>query len=760
MLAVLLLQLSMMGFAQDTSTTSTPSTIESFSREAFGNSSITSTACHFKISRSSLKDVLKLMRDDRTNIIMLDVWIESASNTTNRSLVMTDVLWANEIGRTLYSLMFQTAYPTTLISSVSNVTLAAGFRHLSVTVFPENEKCLLFQNHTSDVFSDLLNQLYRAGDEDSVYELCQTHYLTLNCCAISAVGEKDMPICFDYSSIANTFPRFSFLTTSVPILITSVIVLLILININESTERSSHYGISDSPMSLSTIIHEVFIVEHGTVLSSGKKLLVAFLVIAAVLPVQNCAHGTFFTPTFLYCLVCPWVFFYVFSNLRNTSKLSNSINHETLISLITLPFNLKYWWRKINTRCQQSETNTGSQAHLIPLNSAEQSETNSNRTGLISAPQRDAQGRYGSVRSYVNNLLTKYKALAESSEWGRLLMQSLKLLICRIIFVFLLILYLVIIIPLCCVAVCLLVWATYQFLCMKKYRRQFTTLYVASHCGALRQLLISLLLYLHIYADALIAALCFFTLSSLLFYLVVGLFLNGETFTPYFVLISTILFYAWSNWRYTVETKYVELITNIYEVCHEIENSRVDTTTGESENATQTESTEERNEGANSVESTTSGSPQTGKDFSILIYQDGEIAIPIDLYEMVRKTILPYDVVLFHYFVGVLVVALFAYFLYVLMSLFKTSGISSSVEALTSISGAMLPIVFSLVWRTNTEKQNTGEVVVLKSKLKRFLQVCSKTNTEIKVKFIGNFPEKEWTLKRILNSLMRGTVKC
>ena len=756
MFVVLLLQLSMMGFAQDTLTTSSPSEIESFSREAFRNSIITSTVCHFTISRSSLKNVLKLMRDDRTNIIELDVWIESANNATNRSLVMTHVQWANEIGRTLYSFMLKTAYPTKLITTLANVTMAAGVRNLSVAVYPENEKCLLFQNHTSDnVFSDILKQLYHASDEDSVYELCRTHDLTLNCCTISAVGKKEIPICFDSSSIAIIFPRFSILFSTLSLSLVSVIVLLILIHFNKSAKRSSHYAISDSPMSLSTIIHEVFIVEHGAVLSSGKKLLVSFLVIATVLPVQNCAHES---SVLTYFLVCPWVFFYVFSNIRDTSELSNSIDHKTSIGFITLPFNLKFWWSmvsKIKTWSRQSETNTRSQAHFIPINSAEPSDTNSDRTGLISAPQRDAQVRHGSVRSSVNNQPeTKFKA--EMSECGRLLKQSLKLLICRIIFVFLLILYLVITLPSCFVAVCVLFWTTYLRPAVKKYLSQLRRSNEISCYRALRTILTGIFSKWLIYADALIALSCFSTLFSLLFHLAVGLFLNGKTFSPYFVLISAILFYAWSNWRSTVETKYVELITNIYEVCDEIEISRVETTTGESENVTWAEFLEERNERASNFETTTNDSPQTG-DFSILINEGGEIAIPIDLYEMVRETFLPYDVVLFHYFAGLVIVVLFAYFLYVLMSLFQTSGISSSVEALTSISGAMLPIVFSLVWRTNTEKQNAGEVVALKSKLKRVLQVCCKTNTEIKVKFIGKNPEKAswYTLYKRLLSLVK-----
>mgnify|MGYP002804088037 CR=1 FL=1 len=53
---------------------------------------------------------------------------------------------------------------------------------------------------------------------------------------------------------------------------------------------------------------------------------------------------------------------------------------------------------------------------------------------------------------------------------------------------------------------------------------------------------------------------------------------------------------------------------------------------------------------------------------------DGEPIIPKKLYDVVREEFLPYDRVLLKYFIGVFSVAIFAYFLFILISLFRTSG--------------------------------------------------------------------------------------
>ncbi|CAB4030106.1 Hypothetical predicted protein [Paramuricea clavata] len=201
--------------------------------------------------------------------------------------------------------------------------------------------------------------------------------------------------------------------------------------------------------------------------------------------------------------------------------------------------------------------------------------------------------------------------------------------------------------------------------------------------------------------------------STLLF--TIGLFLNGETYINYFLPLSTILFYSWTNWKSSVETKYLVLITNIYEVCKE--STPVQHALANSGG--------ERNESANDAET---------QPHVIKLNSDGEPIIPKQLYDKVRKTFLPYHRVLFYYFQGIFFVTVFAYFLYTMMSLSEKSGITSSVQIIGSMAATTLPIIFDFVWKKNSDEQKAANAIALKSKLKRVLKVYSSNETSGQIK--------------------------
>jgi hypothetical protein len=132
-----------------------------------------------------------------------------------------------------------------------------------------------------------------------------------------------------------------------------------------------------------------------------------------------------------------------------------------------------------------------------------------------------------------------------------------------------------------------------------------------------------------------------------------GLFLNGETYGNYFFPLSTILFYSWTNWKSSVETKYLVLITNIYEVCREsapVQPTTLANSGGERDkSATPVESGVERDESANDVETSNNNPIRASNRFFIKLNYDREPIIPKQLYNKVREEFLPYDRVPFYY---------------------------------------------------------------------------------------------------------------
>jgi hypothetical protein len=327
--------------------------IGSIARKDMTNSSNTSTACHFHILESSLKSVLKLMQNTKTNAIKLNVWIESVNDTMipmNKTRLSTDLQWANEVGRTLYSLILETrSLQFTMISLLPNVTLTKGFRKVNIVVSEENEKCLLSENNTLDdvIFDLLLRQLYRVSDDETNYQLCRTHNLTLKCCAI--FGDKHIRICSYYSSfVAHLYPIITVTVFSL------YLAFPLMVDYLSRFKDSDYYTISDSPMALSYIFHMIFIEGRGPVIKSfARKLLIVILVFVICLPIWNI--GLTIWTIFWYIFLGLWMFPFMIFDIYGTRKFQSdnfALNGfgRSALEVITCPFNLPLLWEKV---CQQ-----------------------------------------------------------------------------------------------------------------------------------------------------------------------------------------------------------------------------------------------------------------------------------------------------------------------------------------------------------------------------------------------------------------------
>ena len=232
---------------------STKKKIGSARRYVTTNSSYTIAGCDLKISPSTFKDILKLMSSSKTNVIDLHVWINSSNNTMNKTRFLAGIKWANEIGRTLISLIAQTEELwQTLILSYTN-TMMAGVYSVNIVLTEETMRCLLPGDHTSDldhiIFYLLMHQLYHVSGNETGYKLCRPHngknqVLKYNCCTI--VGGKNTIICSDYSSIVTKrLPNLVFVSVFTVIIIFFLIILEYLSHYKEDKE---HYKVSDSPM--------------------------------------------------------------------------------------------------------------------------------------------------------------------------------------------------------------------------------------------------------------------------------------------------------------------------------------------------------------------------------------------------------------------------------------------------------------------------------------------------------------------------------
>ena len=418
----------------------------------------------------------------------------------------------------------------------------------------------------------------------------------------------------------------------------------------------------------------------------------------------------------MYTLVCLWGLLFAFFNVyhfkkdRNLSMLKVKSTNKRLVFLafsgnstkfIALPFNLKFWWNEVKRReffrkyfklnldnatsnatsCQQVETSHGV----------------TERTNLL--PNRNEPPQF--INHPIMNVC-KY---------------------CLSV-VILLILYLTVVLPVSFCGCCGMLFA-YRY---GIFTFTFNRINPHDMCSLALKKIVSMLCQVTLSTFTFgIFTLFFINFFELVFYLVSGLYVNGGFYTVYFVPISTIVLYSWTNWKFSVEAKYLELNTKIYKVCKEGITQPVHVT---------------RSEGTPGETAQSSAETDSNRRFKIKLHENGEPVIPKPLYEIVREKFLPYDDVLVHYFGSLIFVLIFAYLLYIFMSLAQASGVSSSVQIISAMAATSLPFLVNVIWKKNNEEQEKANNLALKYKLKHVLSVCSSNDAtgEIVVEFTGAMP--------------------
>ena len=673
-----------------------------------------STTCHLKINQSSQKKILKLIHRKEKNAIELIVLIQSFNNTLNRSRVLTGIKWANKMGRTLISLIAQAENMPAMVLSSYTSTLTVGVDNVDIVVSEMTKGCLLFSggNASNIVFNFLLHQLYvHDNGDDSDYQLCSINTgsddTKYNCCSL--LGRERIPICSDYSSILMESSNNLF--AGAILLFVFFLFPLIVEHLSDFQNERIQYKISDSPMSLSSIFHKIFIEGHGPVKSPGRRLVVTIIVLVTILPDWKFYLLSLYIPLYGWALLFPFVDAHNFndweahdSRVAAATRLSFFALNGNPVEIIALPFNLKFLWNEVNRR-------PFFRRHLkLNLNSATSDQLSttssgiSERSSLLTQVELRQQPR-NSPRQIVRYLMDLHKY-------------------CLSIIV-LLILYLLIALPILCL---LVLYTLFYIRYMIKLINRTNTRPVLKQANMILGV-VTLMILLY----------SFFKCFVLAFYYIAGLYLNAGFYSTYFVPLSIILFYSWSNWKSSVEEKYLELNTKIYKVCKEIINHPVQVTHAEeapsetSDHSIETDSNDSFH---------TSTSPAVIKRFKMKLDENGEPVIPKPLYDIVRETFLPYHKILVPYFEGVIFVVICAYFLFIFMSLAQASGVSSSVQLISTMAATSLPFLFDIIWKKNSDRQKAANNLALKSKLKHVLLVCSSNDAtgEIIVEFTGAIP--------------------
>ena len=158
------------------------------------------------------------------------------------------------------------------------------------------------------------------------------------------------------------------------------------------------------------------------------------------------------------------------------------------------------------------------------------------------------------------------------------------------------------------------------------------------------------------------------SLLNITLLLLAGLYLNGEFYSPIVFPLLLLAVYCWNGWRTFVESRFFELKTcSIFDVCEELAR----------ENSNRLINGENTNDMKNSA-------------YTINVMK-GTISKP--LYRKIREIFLPYDEVLFWFFVRFFLVANLCLFVAVMMLFSQVSGVSVELETISTIAMATMPFI-------------------------------------------------------------------
>ncbi|CAB3984045.1 Hypothetical predicted protein [Paramuricea clavata] len=700
------------------------------------NQTNASTICKLRIDESTVENILRIMHNYTTHVIEIKVSINSGNKTRRFPELVWP--WASEIGRTIISLKAQST------SSLHIITLTPGIKKVNVVVFEENYGCLpKGSNGSVRVFDFLLHRVSRSDDTHN-YELCRAFGNDLkqyNCCRVTSGGK--LTICAEYSSIVLKYAR-SYI--KVMVWITTYVALPLMRQYLHSIPyETEYYGIADSPMALSTIFYTVFIEGSKTAVKPCYRRLAFSLTVAMMLCITY--SGLFWWITLLVWTIIftSWDFFGINENVTNGNVTNedvtyedvtnedvtnedvtnqdvtnenvsnenvtnenvtnedvtnnskkvitmNMVNYETYFCLLTLPFNIKFWWNTFKSK--------------FPLTNQKPSQRSTNPQQLDTNPQQSPEQNLELLTSCGKQFVTG-------------LCFGLAYLVLFLIWPVYILFF-----PLLASVIGIIQAAN-----MAKQDEDASC--TCKTC--LISVAAGIIYHVMLLTSAIFTMLAVDILLSLALYLITGIYLNGSFYGPIVVPILLLLVYFWKNWRSFVETKYLLLNTKIIKVCEDEYEKRKEEVGNQSNTSmpTTSSSTNEinRQERGEITEEITEHFTEDTADQRYTVNVAKKTVSKV-LYDKVRERIFPYDKVLFSFFVRIFFVANFCLIVFVMLLLAQESNIPTAAQIMSTIIVSTFPLIFDAIWADYTFEQKDVNGKKLEQNIGEIIEICE-TNTHI-----------------------------
>ena len=646
--------------------------------------------CVMNVSETDLFILQQLVRSKVFHYVELN--LHFASNISNS--VIQEWRWrmTNDVGKEILSLV-------TLEYICVSYTLDVGGKTRQLNVTDDPSGCIASEKDPGVLIAKtIMKQL--PSDKEMCFQEVSNMSTQTRCC--KTIGKDplkyDCLVNFARSDFVNVLE--SMLSVNDVVLRLALFPIVVYIGIflqwKGTTDTKGYYKLTESPMSLSSILTMLFWDGHGRIKSFVRRCLligvlfilfwqmksfdklnsfeIYFSIWALLYPFFN-----FFVQS---DVTCEWIFFLsrrcqkVFSHLHyniDDVLLLSKKNVLGAVCLITLPFNIKRWKRMlVHFRAKKDDLKQKSKL---------------NKIGVYG--KKGACCLVNLVLVFLMQIIFLFLFTFEC--YSSIFMKQVKSIIDR---------------RGCSIVAGLLVLG--EFVCLF-----FTVYFLLNALQCVPCIAISLLS---------------------------GLLLNVAYFFPYAVLSSILLFYFWMYWTH-VEEQYVVLMTLIFKenVKHKlIEKARTDTLTTATTTTTATPeiyTTTPGNDDDNAAKKNDHVclKCETCGDEGVVDIDDLTETVCVvseELYERVRKHLLPYHGILFRFALNILGIFVFAVISLTLVKVLQASDVSPTIQLFTTFSVGAFPYLMNIVAGKKGEKQ--------KNAWKKQLKYCAKPLVE---KIAGDNPD-------------------
>ena len=614
--------------------------------------------CRLDVNKSVALKFSELTRLSALNIVDLRLYAGSINKT--RILPKLIWTWTSTVGREILWILsinvFQ-ADPEVIR------TLTVGKRSLEVEANESRKGYVSSEKDGLFVARALVKGLIRKLNSE--HEICYTlktagkGLISRNYTCCRRVIGKDTNKAECYRNKSRLTKTFIFYVRIFTVLFFVVFLSLLAVHLGQSSPKCKYSEITESPLSLSSIISKLFFEGHGLIKSFVRRSILVCVMTFTWLyfPKAMYRDVTFFNAWFIY-----WALFYPFTDLFKTTQsnrrfknnyrklvkslkwyagsdvediFSSGYDNQNVVNLLTLLFNIKRWKRGLQKFYER----------------------------LASRRLQCRQGILKFVEKYIFCLMT---------------VLSCFIYVTVAFFMVFCVIFLQII-ALACTSIIEHI--------PNRRRRPFSPL-VSTFQFLHTFLLFSFML--------MFGCVLLLSLPTIFLFSFVGLILNVVHYVPYITFFLIFTFYSWISWT-SLEETYFSLKIQVYEVCKAKFRPDDDDVDDDDDDDDDHEKNDDNgdNEDINA---------QVRIMTKWKYNHNNEPMISKKLYDKIREKLLPYNFSLFYFAVKALCVFFLAYFVFTVVNILALTDISRTVKVLTAMVVSVVPYIFNVfVGKTSME---------------------------------------------------------